>query len=156
MHVVVGTGERMTKKTLVRKDAKRFRMQLDMTLPAKREAVDPAVQQIMAEVRKTNRVTGKEDDIELALSEALANAVVHGCQSDPTKTVECCVVCDAKRGLLIVVRDPGTGFDPASVPVPTAAENLYSDHGRGVYLMNQLMDEVQYHKNGTEIHMVKR
>jgi anti-sigma regulatory factor (Ser/Thr protein kinase) len=40
--------------------------------------------------------------------------------------------------------------------VPTAGENLYSDHGRGVYLMNQLMDEVQYHKNGTEIHMVKR
>jgi serine/threonine-protein kinase RsbW len=146
----------MTKKMLVRKGSSRFRMQLDMTLPAKREAVDPAVQQIMAEVRKTNRVTGKEDDIELALSEALANAVVHGCQCDPDKSVECCVVCDDQRGLLIVVRDPGTGFDPALLPVPTAGENLYSDHGRGVYLMNQLMDEVQFHKNGTEIHMVKR
>lgn len=153
---MVGTGERMTKKVLARKSSKRFRMQLDLTLPAQREAVDPAVQQIMAEVRKTNHVTGKEDDIELALSEALANAVVHGCQCDPTKTVECCVVCDEKRGVMIVVRDPGTGFDPASVPPPTAAENLYSDHGRGVYLMNQLMDEVRYHKNGTEIHMVKR
>jgi serine/threonine-protein kinase RsbW len=127
-----------------------------MTLPAKREAVDPAVQKIMAEVRKTNRLAGKEDDVELALSEALANAVVHGCQCDPDKTVECCVVCDDKRGLVIVVRDPGTGFDPSTLPAPTAAENLYSDHGRGVYLMNQLMDEVQYHKNGTEIHMLKR
>ena len=146
----------MTKKTWARKDSKWFRMQLDMTLPAKREAVDPAVQQIMAEVRKTNRVAGKEDDIELALSEALANAVVHGCQCDPSKNVECCVVCDDKRGLVIVVRDPGTGFDPSTLPVPTAAENIYSDHGRGVYLMNQLMDEVQFHKNGTEIHMTKR
>ncbi len=146
----------MAKKTAVRKDVNRFRMQLDLTLPARREAVDPAVQKIMAEVRKTNRVAGKEDAIELALSEALANAVVHGCQCDPTKTVECCVVCDDKRGVVIVVRDPGTGFDPASVPTPTAAENIFSDHGRGVYLMNQLMDEVRYHKNGTEIHMVKR
>ena len=146
----------MTKKMLARKGSKRFRLQLDMTLPAKREAVDPAVQQIMAEVRKTNRVNGKEDDIELALSEALANAVVHGCQCDPSKTVECCVVCDDRKGLLIVVRDPGTGFDPANIPVPTAAENIFSDHGRGVYLMNQLMDEVQYHKGGTEIHLVKR
>jgi serine/threonine-protein kinase RsbW len=146
----------MAKKTLMRTDTKRFLLQIDMTLPAKREAVDPAVQKIMAEVRKTNRVAGKEDDIELALSEALANAVVHGCQCDPTKTVECCVVCDEQRGLVIVVRDPGTGFDPAMLPVPTVAENLYSDHGRGVYLMNQLMDEVQFHKNGTEIHMTKR
>lgn len=146
----------MSRRTMVRKSTSRFHLQLDMTLPAKREAVDPAVQKIMAEVRKTNRLAGKEDDVELALSEALANAVVHGCQCDPDKTVECCVVCDDKRGLVIVVRDPGTGFDPSTLPAPTAAENLYSDHGRGVYLMNQLMDEVQYHKNGTEIHMVKR
>src|SRR5450432_2028632 len=117
----------MTKKMLVRKGSNRFRMQLDMTLPAKREAVDPAVQQIMAEVRKTNRVAGKEDAVELALSEALANAVVHGCQCDPNKTVECCVVCDDKRGLVIVVRDPGTGFDPALLPVPTADQNPFPD-----------------------------
>ncbi len=146
----------MSKKTSVRREPKQFRLQIDMSLPARREAVDPAVQKIMAEVRKTNRVTGKEDDIELALSEALANAVVHGCQCDPTKTVECCVICDEKRGLVIVVRDPGTGFDPALVPAPTEAENIHRHHGRGVYLMNHLMDEVQFHKNGTEIHMIKR
>ena len=146
----------MSKTTAVRNGSKQDRLQIDMTLPARREAVDPAVQEIMAEVRKTNRVTGKEDDIELALSEALANAVVHGCQCDPNKTVECCVICDDKRGLVIVVRDPGTGFDPALIPVPTDDSNLYSDHGRGVYLMNHLMDEVQYHRNGSEIHLIKR
>ena len=146
----------MAHKVAGRKGANRFHLKIDMTFPARREAVDPAVQAIMAEVRKTNRVAGKEDDVELALSEALANAVVHGCQCDPSKNVECCVVCDDNRGLVIVVRDPGPGFDPSTLPVPTAAENIYSDHGRGVYLMNQLMDEVQFHKNGTEIHMTKR
>lgn len=150
----------MAKKSPVGKNGngngKHFTLKLDVTLPAQRDAVDPVVQQIMAEVRKTHCVSGKEDDIELALSEALANAVVHGCQCDPSKTVECCLVGDGKRGLVIVVRDPGPGFDPAVVPPPTAAENIYSDHGRGIYLINQLMDEVQFHKNGTEIRMIKR
>ena len=150
----------MAKKSPVGKNGngngKHFTLKLDVTLPAQRDAVDPVVQQIMAEVRKTHCVSGKEDDIELALSEALANAVVHGCKCDPSKTVECCLVGDGKRGLVIVVRDPGPGFDPAVVPPPTAAENIYSDHGRGIYLINQLMDEVQFHKNGTEIRMIKR
>ncbi len=143
-------------QTSGRTDTKRFLLQIDVSLPAQREAVDPVVQQIMGELRTTHCVAGKEDDIELALSEALANAVVHGCRCDPTKTVECCVICDEKRGLLIVVRDPGTGFDPSAVPAPTEAENVYSHHGRGIYLINQLMDEVKFHKNGTEIHMIKR
>jgi serine/threonine-protein kinase RsbW len=148
----------MTAKTPTRSNGngESFMLKLDVTLPAQREAVDPVVQQIMAEVRKAHFVSGKADDIELALSEALANAVVHGCKCDPSKTVECCLVGNDKRGLVIVVRDQGTGFDPAAVPPPTEQENIYSDHGRGIYLINQLMDEVQFHKNGTEIHMIKR
>ena len=60
------------------------------------------------------------------------------------------------RSLLIVVRDPGDGFDPAKIPSPVVGENLFSGHGRGVYLITQLMDEVKFLKNGTEIHMIKR
>ena len=146
----------MAKKTLAGSNGNRVALQLDVTLPARREAVDPVVQQIMAKVRNMHWAPGKEDDIELALSEALANAVVHGCKCDPSKTVECCLMGDEKRGLVIVVRDPGPGFDPAGVPAPTAEENVYSDHGRGIFLINQLMDEVQFRKNGTEIHMIKR
>jgi serine/threonine-protein kinase RsbW len=98
---------------------------------------------------------GHEDDIELALTEALANAVVHGARNDPSKIIECSVACDDERGILIVVRDPGSGFDPAQIANPCHGENIYSNHGRGIYLINQLMDEVQFHKNGTEIHMRK-
>ena len=63
---------------------------------------------------------------------------------------------DEPRGILIVVRDPGTGFAPEAIPRCTVGENLYSNHGRGIFLINQLMDEVEFRKNGTEIHMVKR
>jgi anti-sigma regulatory factor (Ser/Thr protein kinase) len=58
--------------------------------------------------------------------------------------------------MLIVVRDPGPGFDPDQIPSPIQGQNLYSTGGRGIYLINQLMDEVRFEKGGTEIHMVKR
>jgi len=137
-------------------DAHHLNLKLSVTLSAKREAVDPVVQSVMKIVREMNCANGREDDIELALSEALANAVVHGAGLDPAKIVECDVACDAEHGLLIVVRDPGPGFDPEKISDPCCGENIYSSHGRGIYLINQLMDEVQFRRNGTEIHMIKR
>jgi serine/threonine-protein kinase RsbW len=137
-------------------DPAQLDLRVRVTLAADRKAVDPVVEQVMEYVRKMKNVEGKEDAIELALQEALANAVVHGAKEDPTKVVECLVACDEQRGILIIVRDPGPGFDPQGIPSCTMGENLYSNHGRGIFLINQLMDEVKFHKNGTEIHMVKR
>jgi anti-sigma regulatory factor (Ser/Thr protein kinase) len=137
-------------------DAKKLILKLSVTLSAERNAVDPVVRSVMEIVREMKCANGGEDKIELALSEALANAVVHGASSDPAKVVECDVACDPEHGMLIVVRNPGPGFDPASIADPCVGENIYSNHGRGIYLINQLMDEVQFHKNGTEIHMIKR
>lgn len=138
-------------------DPARLRLQLRVTLAADRNAVDAVVDQVMQAVRQTNCVDhDKEDAIELSLLEALANAVVHGAKEDPTKIVECLVACDEERGVLIIVRDPGNGFDPNGIPTCTVGENLYSSHGRGIFLINQLMDEVKFTKNGTEIRMVKR
>jgi serine/threonine-protein kinase RsbW len=137
-------------------DAEKLNLKLSVTLSADRNAIDPVVRSIMSVVREMSCASGSEDEIELALSEALANAVVHGAKSDPTKIVECDVACDAERGMLIVVRDPGPGFNPAQIADPCSGENIFSSHGRGIYLINQLMDEVKFHKNGTEIHMIKR
>jgi serine/threonine-protein kinase RsbW len=137
-------------------DPDRLTLILRVTLAADRKAVDPVVQEVMAVVRQMKDVDGKEDAIELSLQEALANAVIHGAKEDPTQTVECVVSSDAERGILIVVRDPGAGFRPEAIPGCTVGENVYSNHGRGIFLINQLMDKVEFRKNGTEIHMVKR
>jgi len=137
-------------------EADKLILKLSVTLKADREAVDPVVQGIMQIVRQMHCAEGKEDAIEIALTEALANAVVHGAKADPSQIIECDVACDEERGMLIVVRDPGVGFDPAAIPNPIVGENVYSNHGRGIYLINQLMDEVKFLKNGTEIHMIKR
>jgi serine/threonine-protein kinase RsbW len=137
-------------------DLKNLDLKLKVTLAADRNAIDPVVQSIMQVVRDTECAVGKEEAIELALSEALANAVIHGAKNDPLKIVECDVACEEKLGMLIVVRDPGPGFDPASIPNPLEGQNIFSNHGRGIFLINQLMDEVQFKNNGKEIHMRKK
>lgn len=137
-------------------DPARLSLRVRASLAAERTSVDAVVQQVMGIVRDMKCANGKEDAIELSLQEALANAVVHGAKEDPNKIIECVVACDEQRGMLIIVRDPGEGFDPKAIPTCTVGENLYSNHGRGIFLINQLMDEVRFRKNGTEIHMVKR
>src|SRR4051794_22160624 len=137
-------------------DPEKRKLRVRVTWAGNRASVDRVVAQVMDSVRELKCMNGKEDSIDLALQEALANAVVHGAKEDPSKIVECIVACDEQRGVLIIVRDPGEGFDPKGIPSCTMGENLYSNHGRGIFLINQLMDEVQFRKNGTEIHMVKR
>jgi len=128
---------------------------LDVTFNADPSAINGVVEEVMAMARKLECAAGKEFEIETALREALANAIVHGCKNDPSKKVECFVACEDDRGMLIVVRDPGNGFDPLAIPDPCNGENVYSHHGRGIYLINQLMDEVKFERNGAEIHMRK-
>jgi anti-sigma regulatory factor (Ser/Thr protein kinase) len=128
---------------------------LDMTISADASAISGVVDGVLQIAREMKCAEGHEDHVELALREALANAIVHGCNNDPTKKVECCVVCTEASDVMIVVRDPGEGFSPQSVPDPLVVDNLHSDHGRGIYLINQLMDEVSFARNGSEIRMRK-
>jgi len=128
---------------------------LDVTIPANPNAISGVVDGVMQIAREMRCAEGNEYQVELALREALANAIVHGCNNDPDKKVECCVACTESSDVVIVVRDPGEGFAPSAVPNPLALENLNSAHGRGIYLINQLMDEVSFERNGTEIRMRK-
>ena len=132
-----------------------MKMKLDVVLPADESLIAPTVKRIMEVVSEIECSKGKDFEIETALMEAIANAVRHGAKNDSTKKVECVVICEEPQGMLIIVRDPGNGFDPSSVPNPTEGDALYNDHGRGIYMINQLMDEVKFEKNGTEIHMRK-
>lgn len=137
-------------------DSKALILQFESTIRADVGEITPVVEGVMAIARKIGCATGREFQVEIALREALANAIVHGAKKDPTQKIQFCVSCDADRGLLIVVRDPGPGFDPHRIPTPVVGEELFATHGRGIYLINQLMDEVKFEKNGSEIHMRMR
>src|SRR5215469_5752719 len=129
---------------------------LNMTIPADPGAIDPVVDGVLEIARAMKCAPGKEFEIETAVREALANAILHGCNNDPTQKIQCIVSCDESAELLVVVRDPGRGFEPLRVPDPLSAENLRSHHGRGIYLINQFMDEVRFEEGGRAIHMRAR
>jgi serine/threonine-protein kinase RsbW len=137
-------------------DGDKLVLALDLEVAADVSKISPVVDRIMNEVGRYGCAKGKEFEVQTALQEALANAVVHGCKGDPAHRVRICVACDNAKGILIIVRDPGGGFDPRNVPSPLHADRLFESHGRGIYLINELMDEVRFQKGGTEIWMRKR
>jgi serine/threonine-protein kinase RsbW len=134
-------------------DSGNLLVKLDVSLPGDIREISPVIDSIMAIINEMGCAAGREFEVELALNEALANAIKHGSAHDPSKQIQCCVACDHARGMLIVVRDAGPGFDPASIPSPIVGQNVFSTGGRGIYLINRLMDEVRFEKGGTEIHM---
>jgi serine/threonine-protein kinase RsbW len=86
-------------------------------------------------------------DIEIALGEALENAIVHGNRENPDKRVYLTCRCTPDGEVSITVQDEGQGFDTGTLPDPTAP---------GIYLMKTLMDEVRFEKGGTVVHMCKK
>jgi serine/threonine-protein kinase RsbW len=136
-------------------DAGELIVRFTTTIPGTVEAIEPVVQRVMSLVAEMRCARGGEFEVEVALTEALANAVKHGCQDDEAKMIQVCVACDAARGVLVVVRDPGGGFEPAAIPSPVVGENVYASSGRGIFLINQLMDDVRYERGGTVIRMRK-
>jgi serine/threonine-protein kinase RsbW len=128
----------------------------DLTFQAEIAAIDLVAEGVMQVVRENNWAEDDDLKIELALREALANAIRHGCKLDSTKKVQCCVTCDASGEILIVVRDPGAGFDLGAVPDPRDEQNRMKTGGRGVFLINELMDEVRYADGGREVSMLRK
>jgi serine/threonine-protein kinase RsbW len=105
-------------------------------------------------IKKFRWVKEDEEDIEVALYEVLANAVIHGNHEGPENQVRVSCRCGTDE-ISIIVRDEGQGFDIGAVPDPTAPENISSTHGRGIYLMRTLMDEVHFEEGGTVVYMRK-
>jgi serine/threonine-protein kinase RsbW len=100
--------------------------------------------------------------VSVAIRESVINAIKHGNNNDTTKHVfvdfEPAPTGEAS-GLLICVRDQGTGFDPESLADPLDPENLLKSGGRGVFLIRNFMDDVQLQRapeGGMEIRMLKR
>jgi len=90
--------------------------------------------------------------IELAANEAVTNAMVHGNKQDAAKKVR--VSASIHENMLqITVQDEGPGFDPSSLPDPLEEENILKESGRGVFLIKQYTDDVEFLEKGTKLKM---
>jgi serine/threonine-protein kinase RsbW len=118
--------------------------------------VDQLLRFIQLFMEKVGTSKEAEEEIEIAIYEALANAVIHGNHENQEKQVHVACRCSMDGEVLISVRDEGEGFDSRVVPDPTEAQRLLLTHGRGLHLMKALMDEVSFEENGTVVRMRKR
>ncbi len=129
-------------------------LKLDEVVSSDVSLIDGVVAKITGLIEQRGCAGEDLDNIDLALREALANAILHGNRASPTMAVRVCVALQDDCGMLIVVKDAGSGFEPSQLPNPVVGQNLFAGHGRGIFLINQLMDEVRFDfQQGTAIYM---
>jgi serine/threonine-protein kinase RsbW len=124
-------------------------------MPSEFTAISPLVDRLMRLIEGSHCITGEEHAVQLALREALNNAVVHGNRLDVRKIVHVRCRCKVGEGISLIVSDQGQGFDPRTAPDSVTVGNREADHGRGIHLMKWAMDEVSFKRGGTEVHMCK-
>ena len=137
---------------LIRRD---YSIRFRWHVPSTKQALNDAVEEVLRVARRGGCVGARRADLEISLREALANAIIHGNGLHESKRVFVRCYAVPKRAILIVVRDEGEGFDPEQVPDPRDEDRMHLNHGRGLLLMRELMDHVEYRKNGREVLLFK-
>ncbi|HET7213466.1 MAG TPA: ATP-binding protein [Terriglobia bacterium] len=130
---------------------------VELILESKLENVEKAEEAARSVSARLNFSEETEFHTEMAVHEAVINAIHHGNKEDPSKKVYIKFLISEDR-LEIHVRDEGMGFDPTTLPDPLAKENLLNISGRGIFLVRKFMDEFRVESapgRGTEVIMVK-
>jgi serine/threonine-protein kinase RsbW len=130
-------------------------LEIDSWMPSKIPAISPTVDRLMRLIEGSQCISGNEFDVELALREALGNAVVHGNHEDPEKKVHIRCRCGPGKGISIIVTDQGKGFDFGKVLANGLASEPAAAHGHGIQLIEAYMDDVHFARGGSEVHMCK-
>ena len=128
---------------------------IEFELPSDLGLMNGVLEYLQERVAKLGLITPEHSNLFVALDEAFVNAVKHGNKSDPTKLVRITAELTPKEASF-TVEDEGEGFDIRAIPDPCDPANLFRTSGRGVLLIYNIMDEVEYNAQGNRVKMVKR
>jgi len=131
------------------------REKIDFELPSDVTLMNGVLQYLIERVAKLGLIKPERSNLFVALDEAFVNAVKHGNHNDPRKLVRITAELSAKEARF-TVEDEGDGFNIQEIPDPRDPSNLFKSSGRGVLLIYNIMDEVQYNERGNRLTMVKR
>jgi serine/threonine-protein kinase RsbW len=127
---------------------------LDITIPSETSAGHEVQERIVAMLEEREYSMRDVFAVRLALEEALVNAIKHGNQLDPDKTVR--IHCDVEQDRIYVeIEDQGPGYNPDDVPDPTLDENIERASGRGLMLIKSFMNRVEFNETGNCIKLEK-
>jgi len=138
----------------VRKDQKKS---YNFKLKSSTDQITKTVQKFDELLNGLHCCTSRDkSELSTALSEALANAIIHGNQTQVQKKVDLNIQLFSDK-IKINVEDEGKGFDPKKIESPLKPENLKKTNGRGIYLMTMFMDDVSFkkNKNGMKVTLIK-
>jgi len=130
----------------------------ELSLPSRIDTVATAAAAVADFVGRSGISDDAAFGIDMAVREAVTNAVLHGNRQDEEKTVDLILI-SSPDAVEISVHDHGPGFNPEAVPDPTAQENILKTSGRGIFFMRSFMDEVDWSirpGGGTTVRMLKR
>lgn len=130
----------------------------ELSLPSRIETVAKAANAVADFVSRSGISEEAAYGIDMAVREAVTNAVVHGNAQDEQKAVELTLK-SSPDAVEISIHDQGEGFNPEEVPDPTEDENILKTSGRGIFFMRTFMDEVTWSirpGGGTTVRMLKR
>jgi serine/threonine-protein kinase RsbW len=128
---------------------------IEFELPSDIALMNGVLQYLLARVAKLGLIAPERSNLFIALDEAFVNAVKHGNKNDPTKLVRVGAELSPKEACF-TIEDEGEGFDVQTIPDPRDPANLFKSSGRGVLLIYNIMDEVEYNAQGNRVKMVKR
>ena len=128
---------------------------IEFELPSDLTLMSSVLQYLLERVAKLGVIAPEKSNLFIALDEAFVNAVKHGNKNDPTKLVRVGAELSPKEACF-TIEDEGQGFDVQTIPDPCDPANLFKSSGRGVLLIYNIMDEVEYNAQGNRVKMVKR
>jgi len=128
---------------------------IEFELPSDLALMNGVLDYLQERVAKLGLIRPERSNLFVALDEAFVNAVKHGNKNDLTKLVKITADLSPKEASF-TVEDEGEGFDIREIPNPCDPENLFRTSGRGVLLIYNIMDEVEYNAQGNRVKMVKR
>ncbi len=132
-----------------------LREKIDLELPSDLTLMNSVLEYLLDRVDKLGLVEVEQSNLFVALDEAFVNAVRHGNRNDPHKLLRVTAELSGREAIF-TVEDEGAGFDVHEIPDPTDPANLFKSSGRGVLLIYNIMDEVEYSRGGAKLKMVKR
>jgi serine/threonine-protein kinase RsbW len=136
-------------------DQKAVREKIDLELPSDLTLMNVVLEYLLDRVARLGLIKIEQSNLFVALDEAFVNAVKHGNRNDPSKLLRVTAELSAHEAIF-TVEDEGEGFDVRDIPDPRDPANLFKSNGRGVLLIYNIMDEVEYSERGTRLKMVKR